>query len=96
MSAIGPGCWVECVDDPAWDYCDPNYAGPGPDTGGVYCVDFITEDAGVSVVALVEFPQDDGAGRWTYPTAGFRPVYDGKSDFIESLKRPAPADLVGV
>lgn len=94
MSAIGPGDWVECVEA----------SGAGPlEVGRIYQVaDVFPSHPGctcychgreVGGLNLIELPVSTVAG-WIHAHCilCFRPIYRPKADFIESLKRPAPAE----
>lgn len=94
MSAIGPGDWVECIDASTrgasiWE--------PGGEivVGQAYQVSDVFEGwNGAPNLALVG--RDRGIAerfhgcRLGYAPDRFRSIYRPKSDFIESLKAPAP------
>ncbi len=80
---IGPGDWVECVDD---DPCEV-YGPSGLIAGALYrvlgakkCTDPNTGYVADALKVLVS-PRWHGLKR-------FRPIYRPRADFIESLKAP--------
>jgi len=93
VSAIGPGDWVECVDNScgqleAWS------AGERLEKGAVYqigdCwVDTHTLKEVVSIVGRERVAGSRRKGRRLgYSINRFRPIYRPKADLIESLKAP--------
>lgn len=89
MSApIGPGDWLECIND-----APHSWFGIRLTLGRLYCVERVwsvnerndvTEDQ-VSLVG-VPLPSRQSTGSWGIHR--FRPIYRPKADFIESLKAP--------
>lgn len=85
---IGPGDWVECVQNRHPTTLPPR----GLIVGRCYMVSAagVTPahdvQPGVPWVRLVGVP--DPAPKWGYRAAWFRPVYRPKADLIESLKAP--------
>lgn len=97
MSAIGPGDWVECVDDSP-PRCVNDF-GPDLKVGVVvlhrmYCVDEIDEPTEeVPELGLWFADEDsvridgDGYDR-SWAADRFRPIYRPRADLIESLLQP--------
>ena len=86
---IGPGDWVECIDDGSGD----GYGTPLR-VGAIYRVNGIIPDwQGKLGLTLdgVEPPTTGSVGIILIGFAPelFRPIYRPKADFIESLKAPA-------
>lgn len=93
---IGPGDWVECVDDRG-DGGIALHDGGFLVLGRIYQIDELmaaqTTLAGlVPAVRLVGQPFLHARSwrRRAYALSRFRPIYRPKSDLIESLKQPAP------
>jgi hypothetical protein len=93
MSDLGPGDWVECVDN------GPRPTGlPAPEltVGSLYQVESLAElDIGIAVYLVGRPNPRDGAfhaGRQIsgYALARFRPIYRPKQSIIEQLKQSAP------
>lgn len=88
---IGPGDWVECVDD-GWrpNETESNYI----KSGNIYCVTAVIPaetyvEPDVDGIELSQFQvvQDDGYLP-SFSIDRFRPIYRPKSDLIEQLKKP--------
>ena len=82
---IGPGDWVECVDDRP---C-PVYGPSGLSRGAIYCVAGVEAPAatldGVAVYLRDVRSRGPNGG---FGLRRFRPIYRPSADLIESLKAP--------
>ena len=97
MSAIGPGDLVECIDAAGGDFGAERTVGLTPLVeGGIYVVDLVGEgfaaDGRKSEAVTLMSPKGfDASGQeLAFRLARFRPVRRPNSDFINTLKQPAP------
>lgn len=89
MSApIGPGDWVECVA--FWPH--PRAPLAALSVGCIYQIDWVGEGVDCDGVdgAAVRVINDPLPSHCAWRADQFRPIYRPSSDFIDSLKQPAP------
>ncbi len=96
MSAIGPGDWVECVNNTPL----PDHSGVYLDAlrelrvGAIYQVRAFGLGGTILLVGLQSGSERLGyAPPHGWMVARFRPVYRPNQEIIESLKQPAPAGV---